>query len=180
MKAPAINFRGVALALAAAALLVVAMLPAGAPARPTNPTAVIPDGSYGVNKPARGEYVYFTVRNRRVRDLEFQIQVICQASDSPTAEPRFFTGGARAPQGRRIPANGKLLLNWEERGNGRLGRIGAELKFGTRDIANFAVIVPEEPGPEAEPEESKESCDGVGSLRFRRGFELPPMPTPLP
>ena len=33
---------------------------------------------------ARGEYVVFTVRNRRVRDLNFKIQITCQASDSPT------------------------------------------------------------------------------------------------
>jgi len=148
-------------------------------ARPANATAVIPNGSYGVYKPARGEYVYFTVRNRRVRDLEFQIQVICQASDSPIAEPRFFSAGARAPQGRPIPANGKLQLQWQERGNGRFGNIGAELRFGARDIANFGVVVPEEQGVPAEAEEAKESCDGVGAMRFHRGFELPPM-APLP
>jgi hypothetical protein len=153
--------------------------PADAAARPANSTAVIPNGSYGVYKPARGEYVYFTVRNRRVRDLELQIQVICQASDSPTAEPRFFTAGAEAPEGRLIPSNGKLILNWQERGNGRLGRVHVELKFGVRDIANVGVVVPEEPGVPAEADEAKESCDGVGALRFRRGFELPPM-SPLP
>lgn len=148
-------------------------------ARPSQSSSVIPNGSYGVNKPARGEYVYFTVRNRRVRNLEFQIQVTCQASDSPTSEQRFFSAGARAPQGRIVPANGKLELQWQERGNGRFGNIGVELKFGVRDIANIGVVVPEEQGPEAEPEEAKESCDGVGALRFRRGFELPPM-SPLP
>jgi hypothetical protein len=148
-------------------------------ARPTSGTAVIPNGSYGVNKPARGEYVSFTVHNRRVRDLELQIQIICQASDSPTSEPRFFTAGAEAPEGRLVPSNGKLILNWQERGNGRLGRVHVELKFGVRDIANVGVIVPEEPGAPAEAEEAKESCDGVGALRFHRGFELPPM-APLP
>lgn len=153
--------------------------PAHAAARPSQSTSVIPNGSYGVYKPARGEYVYFTVRNRRVRNLEFNIQVTCQASDSPNAEQRFFSAGARAPQGRLVPANGKLQLQWQERGNGRLGNIGVELKFGARDIANIGVVVPEEQGPEAAPEEAKESCDGVGALRFRRGFELPPM-APLP
>lgn len=149
---------------------------AGASARPAahHTTAVVPNGTYGVNKAARGEYVLFTVRNRHVRNLEFQIQITCQASDSPTSEQRFFTAGARAPQGRLIPSNGKLVLNWQERGNGRLGQINVELKFGVRDVANFGVIVPEEPGAEAVPEEAKESCDGVGSLRFHRGFELPP------
>jgi hypothetical protein len=139
-------------------------------------TAVVPNGTYGVNQAARGEYVVFTVRNRRVRDLEFQIQVSCQASDSPTAEPRFFSAGARAPQGRLIPANGKLRLGWEERGGGRLGEIQVALKFGSRDAADITVIVPEEEGPEAEPEEAKEHCDGGSSLNFRRGYELPPMP----
>ncbi len=153
--------------------------PAHAAARPAQSGTVIPNGTYGVHKPARGEYVYFTVRNRRVRDLELQIQIICQASDSPTAEPRFFTAGAEAPEGRLVPSNGKLILNWQERGNGRLGRVHVELKFGVRDIANVGVIVPEEPGAPAEAEEAKESCDGVGALRFHRGFELPPM-APLP
>lgn len=169
--------------LAAAALLIALVATVGsAPSASARPSygAVVPDGSYGVDRPARGEYVVFTVRNHKVRDLNLQIQITCQASDSPTSEQRFFTAGAVAPQGRTIPANGKLILNWQERGNGRLGRVHVELKFvGPYDLANIAVIVPEEPGPEAEPEEAKESCDGVGSLPFRRGFELrnlPPAP----
>lgn len=143
-----------------------------ADARPARSTAVVPNGSYGAYKAARGEYVYFTVRNRRVRDLEFQIRIVCQASDEPTSEERFFTAGGRAPEGRTIPANGKLLMNWQEDGGGRWGRVHTELKFGARDVANFAVIVPEGRGDG--PEASYESCDGVGSLRFNRGFELPP------
>lgn len=142
-------------------------------------TAVVPDGSYGVDRPARGEYIVFKVRNRKVRDLNLQIQITCQASDAPFSEQRFFTAGAVAPQGRTIPANGKLILNWQERGNGRLGQVHVELKFvGPHDIANIGVIVPEEPGPEAVPDEAKESCDGVGALPFRRGFELRNLPLP--
>jgi hypothetical protein len=159
-----------------AAALAALVFSGGAAARPPASTAVVPDGTYGANHAARGEYVVFTVRNHRLRNLEFQIQVQCRASDSPTEEPRFFSAGARAPQGRLIPANGKLQLSWEERGEGRLGQIGAELKFGSRDVANFGVIVPEERGPEDGPEDALESCDGVGSLRFHRGYELPPMP----
>jgi len=139
--------------------------------------AVVPNGTYGVDRPARGEYVVFKVHNRKVRDLELQIQVTCQASDEPSSEQRFFTAGATAPEGRTIPANGKLILNWQERGNGRLGRVHVELKFvGPYDLANIAVIVPEEQGAEAVPDEAKESCDGVGSLPFRRGFELRTLP----
>jgi hypothetical protein len=151
-------------------------------ARPAHPrwTAVVPDGSYGVDRPSRGEYVLFKVRDRKVQDLNLQIQITCQASDSPTSEQRFFTAGAAAPQGRTIPRGGKLIMNWQERGDGRLGWVHVELKFvGPHDLANIGVVVPEEPGPEAEPEEAKESCDGVGALPFRRGFELhglPPAP----
>jgi len=149
----------------------------GADARPAEAarpaaSAVVPNGTYGAYRPARGEYVVFKVRDRRVRDLEFQIRVVCQASDEPTAEERFFTAGARAPQGRAVSANGKLILNWQEDGGGRWGRVHTELKFGARDIANFAVIVPEARGDG--PDATYESCDGVGSLRFNRGFELPP------
>ena len=143
-----------------------------AEARPGNTTSVIPNGSYGAYKAARGEYVYFTVRNRKVRNLEFQIRIICQASDEPTSEERFFTAGARAPEGRAVPANGKLTMNWQEDGGGRYGRVHTELKFGARDVANFAVIVPEQRS--GGPEDTYESCDGVSALRFHRGFELPP------
>jgi hypothetical protein len=145
------------------------------PAPHRGATAVIPNGTYGVLGP-RGEYVVFTVRDRRVRDLNFNVQITCQASDSPISEQRFFSAGADAPRGRTIPASGKLILNWQERGNGRLGRVHVELKFGVRDVANFAVIVPEEPGPEPVAGEALESCDGVSALRFHRGFELTPLP----
>ncbi len=171
------EFLTVALVLGLAALACLIASHAAARPAPHRTTSVVPNGTYGVNKAARGEYVLFTVRNRHVRNLEFQIQVDCQASDSPTSEPRFFTAGARAPQGRLIPANGKLRLGWEERGGGRLGEIQVTLKFGARDAADIVVIVPEEDGPEAAPEEAKEHCDGGSSLNFRRGYELPPMPT---
>jgi len=152
-------------------------------ARPANPrwVTVVPDGSYGVDRPARGEYIVFTVRNRKVRDLNLQIQVTCQASDTPYSEQRFFTAGAVAPQGRTIPANGKLILNWQERGNGRLGQVHVELRFfGPHDLANIGVIVPEERTPETGPDDALESCDGVGALPFRRGFELRNLPLPPP
>lgn len=168
-----------AIAVVAALGLIVCLAASGAPdadARPAQTTAVIPNGTYGVNKAARGEYIVFTVRNRRVRDLEFQIQIECQASDSPTSEPRFFTAGARAPQGRLVPNSGKLTLGWEERGGGRLGEIEVRLRFGLSDVGHIVVIVPEEDGPEAAPEEAKEHCDGSSDLHFRRGYELPPAP----
>jgi hypothetical protein len=165
----------VAVALATA-LASSAMARPEASARPTS-TSVIPNGSYGVLG-ARGEYVVFTVRNRRVRNLEFNMQITCQASDSPISEQRFFSAGAAAPQGRKVPNNGKLILNWQERGGGRLGQVSVELKFGVRDVANMSVIVPEERTPETGPEDALESCDGVSSLRFNRGFELSPMPLP--
>jgi hypothetical protein len=146
----------------------------GADARPT--TAVVPDGRYGAAKLARGEYVLFEVHNHRIRNLEFQIQITCETSDMPGSEQRFFTSG-RSPQNWPISASGKAMMHWHERGNGRLGNVSAELKFGVRDVANFAVIVPEDPS--VLPGEGAESCNGVGSLRFRRGYELPPMaPTP--
>jgi hypothetical protein len=168
------SFRRELLAVLAIATagLAVAFIPAGSvDARPANPSAVIPDGTYGVLG-ARGEYVVFTVRNRRVRDLNFNMQITCQASDEPTSEQRYFGAGARAPQGRRIPANGKLVLNWYERAEGRYGQVSTELKFGVRDVFNASVIVPEERFA-AGPEDTLESCDGVSSLRFHRGFELP-------
>jgi hypothetical protein len=118
------------------------------------------------------EYVDFVVRDRKVRDLNFNMQITCQASDSPISEQRFF--GAGAPQGRTIPASGKLVLNWQERAEGRYGQVSAEIKFGARDVFNASVIVPEEHGGPAD--EARESCDGVSSLRFHRGFDLTPLP----
>jgi len=167
-------------ALPAALLVVliaaVALVP-GAGARPTA-TAVIPNGTYGALSP-RGEYVVFKVRDRKVRNLNFNIQITCQASDSPTSEQRFFSAGPGAPQGRTIPANGKLILNWQEDGGGRYGQVHVEFKFGVRDIFNAAVIVPEDRSG-AGPEDALESCDGVSSQRFNRGFELTPPPLPIP
>jgi hypothetical protein len=145
-----------------------------ADARPS--TSVVPDGAYGVDKAASGEYLVFKVQNRRVSKLEFQIRVQCKASDSPTEEPRFFSAGLRAPQNRVIPANGKLRLGWEERGEGRLGEIEVILNFAARDSSRIIVIVPEEEG--GAPEEAKERCDGASTLHFRRGYELPPIPSP--
>jgi hypothetical protein len=148
----------------------------GADARPAQQTAVVPNGTYGAAKLARGEYVVFEVRNRRVRNLEFQIQITCETSDMPgVTEQRFFTSG-RSWENTPISSGGIVRMNWHERGNGRLGYLNAELKFGVRDVANFSVIVPEDPS--VAPGEGAESCNGVGSLRFRRGFELPPIPAP--
>jgi hypothetical protein len=144
-----------------------------ADARPGQTTAVVPNGTYGVNKPATGEYIVFEVRNRRISNLAFQIRILCQASDSPVAEPRFFSSAA-APQPRLIPANGRFHLEWEERGEGRVGRIGLNIRFGTRDTADITVVVPE--SQEGEPGEAKESCDGGSLLHFRRGYEAPPVP----
>jgi hypothetical protein len=161
-------------ALLVALVAAIALAP-GAGARPTA-SAVVPNGTYGVQGP-RGEYIVFVVRDRKVRNLNFNIQVTCQASDSPISEQRFFSGGSRAPQGRTIPASGKLILNWQEDGGGRWGQVHVELKFGVRDVANFGVIVPEDRSG-AGPEDARESCDGVSSLRFKRGFELTPQPIP--
>jgi hypothetical protein len=167
------------LAAATSTLVLLAFLTVGgsdAGARPGPTTAVVPNGTYGVNVPARGEYVVFEVRNRRVINLAFQIRILCQASDSPTAEPRFFSSDA-APQPRLIPQNGRFHLEWQERGEGRVGNIGLTLRFGTRDTADISITVPEEPGPEVEANEAKESCDGGSILHFRRGYEAPPLPT---
>jgi hypothetical protein len=143
-----------------------------ADARPA-PGAVVPDGTYGGLDRGSGEYVVFKVR---VRNLAFNTKILCQASDSTTAEPRFFSA-VHAPQGRTIPRNGRLHLEWQEQGDGRQGNIGVTLHFGTRDFADLSVIVPEEPG-EYEVGEAKESCDGGGIVNFRRGFEVPALPTP--
>jgi hypothetical protein len=165
-----------AVLVVAAVGLAVSFIAAGsADARPAhNTTAVIPDGTYGAARLARGEYVVFEVRNRRIRNLEFQIQITCETSDMPgITEQRFFTSG-RSWQNVPISPAGKARMNWHERGNGRLGYLNAEFKFGVRDVANFSVIVPEDPS--VLPGEGAESCNGVGSLRFHRGYELPPLP----
>ncbi|MGD9734920.1 MAG: hypothetical protein AB7V58_04820 [Solirubrobacterales bacterium] len=160
----------VAATLALTAFVSLAALGVAAEARPGRTTAVVPNGTYGVNKAASGEYVLFTVRNRRISNLAFQIRISCRASDSPLEEERFFSSAA-APQPRSIPANGRFHLEWEERGEGRLGRIGVNIRFGTRDVADITVIVPE--SEEGEPGEAKESCVGGSELHFRRGYEGP-------
>jgi hypothetical protein len=172
---PSWRREGVAIVLVAAVGLAVSFIAAGgADAQPARPsTAVVPNGTYGAFRPASGEYVVFKVRNRRVRDLAFQLQITCETPDTPGSEQRFFSS-AQAPNGRPVPANGKWTASWQERSEGRLGNVSAELKFGVRDVANFSVIVPEDPA--TAPGEAAESCNGVGSLRFHRGFELPAIP----
>jgi len=161
------------LASTLAALLCLAAFSSAAGARPGQTTAVVPNGYYGVNKAASGEYLVFRVRNRKISDLSFQIRIACKASDSPVEEPRFFSSSAM-PQPRLIPQNGRFHLEWEERGEGRVGRIGLTITFGTRDIADITVNAPEFlQDPPLEPEEARESCDGSGILHFRRGYEGP-------
>src|ERR1700755_3101579 len=133
--------------------------------------AVVSDGTYGGLDRGSGEYVIFKVRSRRVRDLAFNTKILCQASDAPSPESRFFSA-VGAPDGKVIPRSGRLHLEWQEQGDGRNGNIGVTLRFGTRDLADLAVIVPEEPGS-YEVGETKESCDGGGIVHFRRGFEVP-------
>lgn len=142
-----------------------------ADARPAATGAVVPDGTYGGLDRGSGEYVLFKVRNRRLYKLAFNTKILCQASDSPTPEPRFFSA-AHAPQGKPIPRSGRLHLEWQEEGDGRQGNIGVTIHFGTRDFADLSVIVPESAG-RAEAEEAKETCDGGGIVSFRRGFEVP-------
>jgi hypothetical protein len=147
-----------------------------AEARPAPSGTVVQDGTYGGLSRASGEYVLFKVRNRRVYKLAFNTKILCQASDASTPEPRFFSA-THAPQGKLISRNGRLHLEWQEQGDGRNGNIGVTLTFGTRDSADLSVIVPEEPG-QYEENETKESCDGGGIVKFRRGFEVPAMPMP--
>ncbi len=163
----------VAATLALLALACIAASGSTAEARPGPTTAVVPNGFYGVNKPATGEYLVFRVRNRKISDLAFQIRIACKASDSLVEEPRFFSSSAM-PQPRLIPQNGRFHLEWEERGEGRVGRIGLTITFGTRDIADITVLAPEAiQDPPVEVGEARESCDGSGILHFRRGYEGP-------
>lgn len=158
--------------LALAAFVCLSAFGSAAHARPGQTTAVVPNGYYGVNKAATGEYLVFKVRNRKISDLAFQIRIACRASDEPREEERFFSSAAM-PQPRLIPQNGRFHIEWEERSEGRRGRIGLTIKFGTRDVADISIYVPEEDGPPAEAEETKESCTGGSELHFRRGYEGP-------
>lgn len=157
------------LALIAIACACALLVPA-AGSRPRT-TVVVPNGTYGVLTPQH-EYIVFKVKDRKVRDIHFASKILCRASDATVDEQRLFSAGPGAPQGRRVPRNGILELTWQEDGGGRYGNIGLELKFGRRDVANIGIVVPETTAPD----EFKESCDGVASLRFRRGFEWPPQP----
>ena len=89
----------------------------GVDARPAQQTAVVPNGTYGAAKLARGEYVVFEVRNRRVRNLKFQIQITCETSDSPgVTEQRFFSLGAlmgKHPDLSRRQTQDQLARAWQ-------------------------------------------------------------------
>lgn len=155
-----------------------ALLAPAAPAKPKVKRAVVQNGTYGVLAKG-GELIVFTVKDRRVRTLNFYTQITCQASDATVSEQRLFSAGPQFPKNRLVPRNGVLKLDWQEDGGGRFGNISVQLKFGVRDIANISVIVPEDRFA-AGPDDALESCDGGTTLHFHRGFELSPGPMPVP
>lgn len=155
-----------------------ALLAPAASAKPKVKRAVVPNGTYGVLAKG-GELIVFTVKDRRVRRLNFSSQITCQASDATFSEQRLFSAGPQMPKNQLVPRNGVLKLDWQEDGGGRFGNISVQLKFGVRDIANISIIVPEDRFA-AGPDDALESCDGGTTLHFRRGFELAPPPMPVP
>lgn len=140
-----------------------AAVAAPASARPGT-TTIVRDGRYGAGPGLDGRYTFFTVRDRRVYDLHFNLPMICTTAEGNFQ--RFFDGG-RAPAGRRIPAGGRLRLEWTVFSNGRLGLVHATIDFArTPDIARFDVIAPD---PRRD-----EDCDGAAAMEFARQSRRPP------
>ena len=148
--------------------LCASLLAAGhdADARPRRAGTVVPDGTYGGLDRGSGEYVSSKSATAASATSPSTPRSSARRATRRATEPRFFSA-AHAPQGKLIPRNGNLHLEWQERGDGRRGNIGVTLRFGTRDFADLSVIVPEEPG-------SVRRKRSEGELRRRRHRPLPP------
>jgi hypothetical protein len=109
--------------------------------------------------------VCFYVSHGRICHLRFGTDLDCTSS-GVASNPNFNAGPAM-PQGRAIPANGIVSIDWTESGAGRVGHINAELAFTHRPNASFSVT----------SHSDVESCDGFADIRIQRAAVTPPRPS---
>lgn len=128
---------------------------------------IVRDGFYaGLHQGSFG-LAYFYVHDHRIDHLRFALNLNCHNTDTGQDYPRTFDAGPRMPQGRLVPANGIVDIDWSERGGGREGRISAELSFHSHPLASFSVVA----------DGGYEDCEGFSAIVLQRSPRTPPLPT---
>jgi len=150
------------------ALLLTGSVLATAGAAGGSTTWIVRDGFYaGIEQSSGGvEFAYFHVKNRRIYHLRFALNLNCHNTNTGDDYPRTFDAGPHMPQGRLIPANGDLWIDWSERGGGREGRITGELSFRHHLLASFSVTA----------DGGCEDCEGFSAVLLQRSPRTPPLP----
>lgn len=131
-----------------------------------NPVWIVRDGFYaGLHQGSFG-FAYFYVQGHRIYHLRFALNLNCHNTNTGEDYPRTFDAGPRMPQGRLIPANGIVTIDWSEHGGGRDGNITAELSFHRHPLASFSVIA----------DGGYEECEGFSAIVLQRAPRTPPRP----
>ena len=150
----------------AATLATIAVVPLGAHAR--GPTHwIVRDGFYAGMDAGSGELAFFHVRHHRVYHLRFSLNLTCHDDTTGQDNSYNFSAGDEMPQGRLIPADGVLTINWTETDSARDGHINAELRFHRRPVASFYVT----------SASSVESCNGLSAVYVHRSRARVPVPS---
>jgi hypothetical protein len=147
------------------AISMLAMAPLTANARP-HTISIVRDGFYAGVDSRSGALAFFHVKHHRVYHLRFSLELTCHNSDTHQDYARNFSAGSRMPQGRPIPANGTLTVNWLQEDGGRHGHINGELTFHSHWLASFSVT----------SGGGFEDCTGFSAVLVRRASRTPPVP----
>jgi hypothetical protein len=152
--------------LAAAAVISTLIVPPLAANASRHYVSIVRDGFYAGTDSGSGALAFFHVKHHRVYHLRFSLELSCHNSNTGQDYPRNFSAGSRMPQGRLIPANGTLSINWLQEDGGRRGHINSELTFHRNWLASFSVL----------SGGGYEDCTGFSAVRLQRAHKTPPVP----
>lgn len=150
-----------------ATLSVLVVAPLAADARNHTATTVR-DGFYAGITPGSHDLVFLHVKHRRVCHLRFNLTLACHDSSTGADYGAAFSAGSAMPQGKKIPANGRLQINWTQNNGARDGRISSEIDFhrSRHLLASFSVI----------SSGAIENCDSFAAIAMSRSPKTPPIP----
>jgi hypothetical protein len=132
----------------------------------THFVSIVRDGFYAGVDSGSSALAFFHVRHHRIYHLRFSLELTCHNSNTGQDYPRTFSAGSRMPQGRLIPANGTLSVNWVQQDGGRRGHINGELTFHRHWLASFSVT----------SGGGFEDCTGLSAVLLQRAHKTPPIP----
>jgi len=114
-------------------------------------------------------YAMFWIKHRRVYHLRFSAMLQCYDIASHEEYPREFDAGKNMPQGREIPRNGRLVVDFVETEAGREGHIRATISLRHAGLAEFSIDAPH-------VGEGLEDCTGFQAIRIKRSPHNIPIP----